>query len=280
MLSDGFRSAGVIHGAMVLDDAMLSEMDADRFQKVFEPKVKGALELVSVFEQDDLDFMVFYSSVSALIGNRGQANYVAANAYLDGLALALRHDGVSALSINWGALAETGVVARSENLGKILEASGVRGLDNKTALEALESALSASEPRIAAMDVDWVQWKASNERLAMDPRFREHVDRPDGKQDNEALRLLREEIQDLKPEEQAKRLEDRISSVLSTVLKVQADQIRKESRLNEMGVDSLMLMELGLGLKEATGITFTAMEFLKGPTVRELALSLHKRILE
>ncbi len=120
---------GVVHGAMVLDDAMMADMTPERFRKVFAPKVEGALNLTAAISgRQELDFLVFYSSISALVGNRGQTSYVAANALLDGLAHMLRAQGTPAISINWGALAESGIVARDASLGDHLAAIGITGL--------------------------------------------------------------------------------------------------------------------------------------------------------
>lgn len=278
MAFPGVEGYGVIHAAMVLEDGFLDAMEATRFEKGFRPKVAGALAIAEVFSADELDFLVFYSSISALIGNRGQANYIAANAFLDGYALQLRERGVPAFSINWGALKESGVVARSATLGTALEASGVRGIGDEEALYALEKILLSDESRAIAINLDWQAWKQAHPKLASEPRFKEHVEAQDDGLENEAARQLLAEINALKAEEISGRLEKEIAEVLSSVLKVPADTVKSDARLTDMGVDSLLMLELSLSLKERTGIAFTAMEFLKGPSVRELARLLFNRL--
>lgn len=278
MTEDGFTPAGVIHAAMVLDDAFLLEMDAERFESCFRPKVEGSLALAEVFSEVGLDFLVFYSSISALIGNRGQANYVAANAFLDAYALELRRRGVAALSINWGALRESGVVARSATLGSALEAAGVRGLDDAEALFALETLLASDVSRAAVIDLDWQIWKQAHPKLARDPRFAPYAEAQAVGLENETARQLLETIKPLDSEKRSLRLEDEVAAALSAVLKIPVESINAEARLSDMGVDSLLLLELSLSLKERTGVAFTAMEFLKGPSVRELARLLLQRL--
>ncbi|MDQ8194085.1 SDR family NAD(P)-dependent oxidoreductase [Coraliomargarita sp. SDUM461004] len=278
MSTDGFTPAGIIHGAMVLEDAFLDEMDAKRFEAGFLPKVAGALALEAVFGGASLDFLVFYSSISALIGNRGQANYIAANAFLDAYALRLRQRGMPAISINWGALKDSGVVARSASLEGALEAAGVRALSDEEALAALEVVLQADTARAAAIDLDWQVWKQAHPKLAQDPRFLEHAEAPAHGLENKTAQKLLAEIIELKQDEKSARLEREIAEVLSNVLKVSADSVKPEARLTDMGVDSLLMLELSLGLKERTGIPFTAMELLKGPNVRELAQVLLTRL--
>jgi acyl transferase domain-containing protein/acyl carrier protein len=270
--------AGIVHGAMVLDDAFLADLDLDRFRGVLRPKVMGALALAEVFATDSLDFMVFYSSISALIGNRGQASYVAANAFLDGFAEQLRAQGMPAVSINWGAIAETGVVARSEMLGAALEASGVRGLSSRAAFHALERVLESKVARAAVMDVDWLLWKESNPKLIADSRFREHVEGGGSAIGNETAIALRNEIEGLEPAQQSSLLEETVAAVVGEVLKTSVNSLNLDTKLSDMGVDSLLMMELSLNMKEKTGVAFTAMDFLKGPTIRELGRELRTRL--
>jgi acyl carrier protein len=274
----GCVPAGIVHGAMVLDDAFLSDLDFDRFERVLRPKILGAQMLAKVLAGRTLDFMVFYSSISALIGNRGQASYVAANAYLDGFAQQLRVRGFPAVSINWGAIAETGVVARSDLLASALESSGVRGLSNHVAFSALEEILSSGLTQSAVIDVDWPLWKQSNPKLSDDPRFREHVSAEGQSIGNETATALRLEIDNLEPGAQSALLERKVAEVVAGVLKTQVDSLNAEAKLNDMGIDSLLMMELSLSMKEKTGITFNAMDFLKGPSIRELARTLHTRM--
>ncbi|MFP4493289.1 MAG: SDR family NAD(P)-dependent oxidoreductase [Puniceicoccaceae bacterium] len=276
---DGFRPAGIVHGAMVLDDAALPEMTPERFEKVMRPKVAGLLAMVDHLPCAELDFLVCYSSVSALIGNRAQANYVAANALLDAMVHDLRLRGVPALSINWGALAETGVVARSGDLGGILESAGVRGLSNREALGFLARALAADIPHAAAFAVDWDRWKESHPALAGDSRFREHVEGSGGGEEDPVLAGLRAELEPLSADERAARVERRLAEGLSTVLKIPGDRIQSDSKLSEMGVDSLLLLELSLELKGRTGVSIPAMEFLKGPSLRDLSALVIARAL-
>lgn len=70
---------GVANGAMVMGNSFFSEMTFETWQKVMRPKVDGSLVLDEVFSQDDLDFFLLFSSISAVTGQRGQANYAAAN---------------------------------------------------------------------------------------------------------------------------------------------------------------------------------------------------------
>jgi len=272
MSAEPFALRGIIHGAMVLDDVMLADLTKESFRRVFMPKAIGAFHLASELPKyQTLDFCVFYSSVSSLIGNRGQASYVAANAFMDGLGHDLRARGVPALSINWGALAETGVVARDERIGAMLSSAGITGLTNREALHALEVALRSAKPQLGVFAVDWSSWNDAHPKLAGDPRFREQQSRAQKRGENPVAAEIRAELAEASREQRLRTLEGRLQDVLAGVLKMSADAVSISRKINELGVDSLMVLELSLGIEERIGARFSAMEFLKGPTIQQLA---------
>lgn len=274
-----FALKGILHGAMVLDDAMMEDLTGESFRKVFLPKAVGGIHLASALaDLKGLDFLVFYSSISSLIGNRGQTSYVAANALLDALALSLRAKGIPATSINWGALAEAGVVARDERLGSILSSAGITGLTNQEAVLALENAIRSARPQVGVFSVDWKSWHGAHPKLADDPRFREL--RSDSLEEgaDKQLSEFRQSLSGLSKEQRLRVLEEQLQDVLAVTLKMSKETVSLTRKLNEIGVDSLMVLELSLGIKERIGVLFSAMEFLKGPTLQQLAALAEKRL--
>ncbi len=277
--ADGLVLRGVIHGAMVLDDGLMAEQTGGRFRRVFAPKVAGAVHLAEALATEPaLDFLVFSSSISAVIGNRGQTSYVAANAVLDGLAQHLRAAGRPVTSINWGALAESGVVARDAHLGLVLSSAGITGLKNREALAALARILRMQVARIGVFAVDWEQWLQAHPHLAGDSRFCGLRSLGAGGGAGDAASALRQSLEGASREQRLRAVEEHLLEVLAATLKMSRDTIPVNRKLNEMGVDSLLVLELSLGIKERIGVTFSAMEFLKGPSVRQLAETAEARI--
>ena len=103
--------AGVVHAAGLLDDATIPGLDPSRLAAVFRPKAEGAAQLDRALRGRPLDFVVHFSSMAGLLGSAGQANYAAANAFLDSLAVLQRSRGTPALSVQWGPWKEAGMAA-------------------------------------------------------------------------------------------------------------------------------------------------------------------------
>jgi NAD(P)-dependent dehydrogenase (short-subunit alcohol dehydrogenase family)/acyl carrier protein len=144
---------GIFHAAGLLDDAMLTDMDAQKLDRVMRPKIVGAWNLHRATEQDHLELFVLFSSLTAVTGSPGQANYAAANAALDGFARWRRSRGLAAVSITWGPWGEAGLAAR-EGKSDRLTARGIRGLAIDAALQALGMVLRASPVEQCVADLD------------------------------------------------------------------------------------------------------------------------------
>jgi acyl carrier protein len=194
-----------------------------------------------------------------------------ANSLLDGLAHSLRAAGIPAVSINWGALAESGVVARNGHLVGVLSSAGITGLTDREALEALERVLRRAQPQAGVFKVDWGRWLEAHPKLAEDPRFRTLCQQASGSDGSDLASQIRQSLAEASREQRLRALEDHLLQVLADTLKMATDAIPLDRKLNELGVDSLMVLELSLGIKERIGISFSAMEFLKGPNLQQLA---------
>jgi len=146
--------AGLVHAAGTLDDGVLQQLTYERFERVLAPKVAGAIHLHALTAGDPLDFAVFFSSMIGLVGAPGQANYAAANAFLDGLAHHRHALGRPALSINWGPWTQGGMADRSQG-SRRWTAQGITPIDPPTGLAALWRALASPRPQIGVLPIDW-----------------------------------------------------------------------------------------------------------------------------
>ena len=273
---------GIFNSAMVLDDAYIKDMNAKRFYNVLSPKVTGTMHLYRCTKDINLDFFVSFSSISSLVGNSGQANYVAANCFLDEFARFARTNGFPAISINWGVLAESGVVARNTELYKILEQEGMKGLSNQEALEAMDRIIAVGNPQTGVFNIDWAQWGKMNPRGAKSSRFQSLINSAT-QADNSGVSAKAQEIIDniknKSKEEQSEYIANNLRSGMSKILKLAPDKIKLDQHMNKLGIDSLMLLELSLAIRDGVGIDISAMELFKQPTIQQLTDEIIRRLL-
>jgi NADP-dependent 3-hydroxy acid dehydrogenase YdfG/acyl carrier protein len=268
---------GVIHGAMVLDDSLLSGLTADRLRNVMAPKILGALNLDSATRDIPLDFFVMLSSVSALVGNVGQGSYGAANAFLDGFAHYRRSRGLPAIAINWGALAEVGVAARNPQAEKIINAAGVHSLHVDHALYALEQALTLNLPQVGIFHVDWRRWRATHPDRATAALFESLFAQHDESSDSAGLdprQQLLHRLLVLDPQARMDYMQILLAEELARVVQMPASQIDVHQNVMTLGVDSLMAVELQTALQGKFALQLSAMELTRGLSVAQLAARL------
>jgi len=155
---------GVVHSAGVLSDAALAYQDWPGFERVLRPKVMGAWNLHRATLGSAPDLFVVFSSVAGLLGSPGQANYAAANAFLDQLARHRRALGLAGQAIQWGAWSDVGVAAdRRERLADRLAAAGVEWITPDQGLRALGRLVRDDVVSAAVTAVDWGTFGASVE---------------------------------------------------------------------------------------------------------------------
>ncbi|MDO0938361.1 type I polyketide synthase [Streptomyces sp. DG2A-72] len=153
---DGRRLTGVVHAAGVLDDGVLESLDEARFDTVLRPKVDAASHLDELTRDHELSAFVLFSAGAGTLGNAGQANYAAANVFLDALAQARRAEGLPGLSLAWGLWAETS--AMTGRLGETdlnrLARLGVAAMETGHALALLDAAARTDEPYLLPVRLD------------------------------------------------------------------------------------------------------------------------------
>ena len=260
---------GLIHAAMVLDDSFMLKMDKTRFENVMAPKVLGAWHLHEQTQRLPLDFFILFSSVSALIGNPGQANYVAANAFLDGLAHYRRLNGCPAMSINWGVLSQVGVVARNPEVERYFERMGITGFTPQEAVAALDQLLEEHPAQVGVMKIDWSQF--ANSPLASAPRYRELLASATEQSERYSNYPFIDTLLATSAHEWLPMIDMFLREQLSKVFQLPAARIESHKGLDQLGIDSLMAVELQNSIRIATGVEFTTMQLLNGPTIDEMS---------
>ncbi|MEA5576036.1 amino acid adenylation domain-containing protein [Anabaena sp. UHCC 0451] len=145
---------GVFHSALILEDKSLAAMDEDTFRVALEPKVKGSVVLHDVVREEDLDFMMFFSSIQTFMGNPGQSNYGAACAFKDAYAHYLHATKTCPVYIiNWGYWGSVGIVAQKSYQQRLAK-QGIYSIEPDEGMEAIRRLLGATANQAIAMKSD------------------------------------------------------------------------------------------------------------------------------
>jgi len=274
---DGRPLQGIVHAAMVLADAPIAELDELRLRAVLGPKLQAAWNLHRLTRDLDVEYFVIYSSVTTLLGNPGQANYAAANAALEGLCRLRRSLRLPAHCIRWGPISDTGYLARNAELRHRMEAHlGAAAATAAQALSRLDAILASRSAQTTVFDVNWTVVARRMPAAAL-PRFAELVDRRAPVNEGatgDSLASLRQ----MAPDEARARVLAVVTQELAHVLLMDAARIDPVRSLQELGVDSLMAVELALAVERRVGVRLHGMAIAERPTVAGLAAHLVEQL--
>ena len=263
---------GIVHAAAVIEDSLIRNLSKDALTRVLEPKVSGARNLHAISLDLSLDFFALYSSATTLFGNPGQAAYVAANSWLEGLAQFRRSKGLPATCILWGAIEDAGFLARNSQIRESLQQRmGGRALSADSALDQLDAVLSNSDPgEVGVLEFDW-QALARFLPTSGAPRF-ESLARGlanDNVVDQDID--FRQIAQHLDDDELIRRLVELIRNELGQILRIAPEKLQTEKSMYDMGLDSLMAVELVVALESRFQVRLPVMALSESPTIGRLA---------
>jgi NADPH:quinone reductase-like Zn-dependent oxidoreductase/acyl carrier protein len=270
---DGPPLRGVIQAAMVLEDALLLNLDRQRMRRVLTPKVEGSWNLHRQTLPCPLDFFILFSSLSSVFGHAGQGNYAAANLFLDALAWHRRANGLPALTINWGYLGEVGYIAEHPQLGEILERRGVLSFTVRQALTLLERAMQRQPVQVSVMRVDWSRWRGLNVTGRVSPRFAQLLpcERAGSASDGSGSVAHA-------PGSDRKQLDTMIRDKVARILGTSPDRIDSNKPLLNLGIDSLMAVELRNWIEQQLHINVPIIELMRGSSLSSLIEQLFSAI--
>ncbi|MGB9222525.1 SDR family NAD(P)-dependent oxidoreductase, partial [Mycobacterium sp.] len=277
---------GVFHAAGVLDDGLIASLTPDRVDAVLRAKIDGAWNLHTLTADLDLSEFVLFSSMAGILGTPGQANYAAANSFLDGLAAHRRSQGLPGLSVAWGLWEQASAMTR--HLGDRDKARmsriGLAPLTSAQALRLFDKVLLADRPVVVAAHLDAAALTGDN--AALSPLLGELVTRRTRRvvddTDNTAAQTtgLTARLHALNAEQRRHELVELVRSNAATVLgRSGVDDIDADRAFGDLGFDSLTAVELRNRLKTATGLTLSPTLIFDYPTPTALGEHLDARLV-
>lgn len=261
---------GVFHCAGVFDDRFIVDHDWDLFTKVFAPKVSGAWNLHRLTSELPLDHFVLFSSLFSVLGETGLANYAAANAFLDSLAVYRRSLALPGLSINWGPWESVGMAeAVGERRIEQWQSRGIEAIPVSRALDAMGSVLQqdVSHCSVARLGLDELARHALPQlQQTFFARVRAKIASVD-----EGQSSVRNELQNASRDEATTILSDHIRGLMAGVLGFRNGEHLDDDRgFFHLGMDSLTLMELRNRLQSSLQCTLPETLLFRYSTLREL----------
>ncbi|MGY6235983.1 SDR family NAD(P)-dependent oxidoreductase [Burkholderia ambifaria] len=241
---------GIYHAAGVLDDAPLQNLTDAHFARVMHAKVAGALNLDRIAREAGVERFVLFSSVAAVVGSAGQANYASANGFLAALGRARRAEGLGATVIHWGPWAEAGM-AGPERVRQKIERAGFVLIEPEAALDALQAVLARDEAEAVIARFDWARIADYLDDRGARPLFDQVSTapaRPAGASVEMRGEALADAVRELLQQGEAaaaRQMQAHAEAIVRKVLAIDAgDAIDPARSLLELGMDSLLSVEL------------------------------------
>ena len=271
----GVPLRGVVHTAAILDDGVLRSLDWTRFGPVFAPKAQGAWNLhVWCRERGhDLDFCLYFSSATALVGNSGQANYAAANTFLDALAHHRRANGRPAVAVNWGAWAGAGFLADQAGTMAQIERSGMGAFSASQGAAAFDHLLAGTAAQVGILPTRWptfLRWHG----LHGDPFFTEVTDEETAPPQEETVG---DRIAGAAGEPRRELILDHVRELAGQLLGVAAAE--DDEHLVRLGMDSLSAIQLRNRLQSTLDCQLPTTLCFQHPSISAIAEYLDTGVL-
>ncbi|PSB67484.1 hypothetical protein C7B61_05920 [filamentous cyanobacterium CCP1] len=263
---------GIIHAAGVLDDGILLQQNWERFTRVMQPKVQGAWNLHQLTQTLPIDFFVTFSSAASLLGSPGQGNYAAANAFMDALAHYRRAQGLPGLSINWGPWSDAGMAASLDQRNQErLTTQGIQPIASEQGLQVLEQVLGQEIAQIGVLPFDWSVFGQQFSNTSPPSLLAEVMGEITPLETVQpALSEVRLQLQAVPAEDRPAQVITYLQGQIAKVLGLPMSELNPEQPLHELGMDSLMAVELTSLIRAELQVELPIRALVEDPSIASI----------
>ncbi|KAF5973503.1 putative polyketide synthase [Fusarium bulbicola] len=279
---------GVCNGALVLKDQLFVKMEPDALSDVFAPKVDGTIHLSDIFSEPTLDFFVLFSSMSSVVGNAGQSNYNAASLFQAAIAQQRRKRGLAASVMALGMVADVGyIAAKGPTLMERLKKAFYMPISESDAHQIFAEAVAASKPGLTDDDTiemvsgiqpfNYTATTKARPPWVNNPRFSHFVREEEGSKDVDATRAGQSNIRILEQLDAAGSEEEAAAALLvafrakvETMLQMTPDSLNVEASLLDVGIDSLLAVEIRSWFLKEVHVDVPVLKTLSGDNAKDI----------
>lgn len=263
---------GIIHAAGSVNDQLLVTMDESSFTDVLAPKITGARVLHDTFYGHDLEFFVMFGSAGSVIASPGQGNYAAANAFLDAFAHYRQASGLPALTIGWGPWS-VGMVEEL-NLERIYAQRGIELITPAAGARILDRLINQDVSNVIAISADWRRARSIGLGGQLPPMFSELGMADASSDDTDSESSIREMLAGTPDDDRLGVVTTHVKHIVASVFDLAVDDVGVDDTLNDLGLDSMMAIELKTRIAAVIGVDLPVLELLKGVSVNSLAATI------
>ncbi|MFI0965124.1 beta-ketoacyl synthase N-terminal-like domain-containing protein [Streptomyces sp. NPDC021080] len=258
---------GVVHAAGLSEPQFLRESDPTTYDRCLHAKVDGTWALHNATAGQDLDLFVCFSSIASVWGSQHLAGYAAANAFLDSFAHFRQARGLRATTVSWGPWAARSGLA-DDSVMAFLRSIGLVQLDPDHALELLGEAVADGVAHRTVCAADWTLFRDLMEARRERPLLSEIRSAPAaGRTDGAGPSPLTARLAGLSGDERLAELNEYVRVQLAGILRLELDPLTEDTRLADMGLDSLMVMELISRCRDDLGLEISSRDFFACPGI-------------
>ena len=267
---DGGRPIrGVIHAAGSVHDRLLVNMSEDDFVDVMAPKITGTRVLHDALAGHDLEFFVMFGSAGSTIASPGQANYAAANAFLDAFAHYRRAQGLPALTIGWGPWS-VGMVEELK-LEKVYAARGIELITPAVGTRILDRLINQSAPNVIAINVDWNRARHAGLGGRLPLMFSGLDAAETSSEETESASTILEILAVTAEADRLTVIAAHVRRTVAAVFDCAVTDFEPDDMLDDIGLDSMLAMEFRIRINTAFSIDVPVLEILRGVSVNSLS---------
>jgi phthiocerol/phenolphthiocerol synthesis type-I polyketide synthase C len=262
---------GIVHAASIVADRLTADVDPAGIDAILRPKLGGAIALDALTRDDPIELFLMFSSATTMLGAPGQGAYVAANMTLEALARRRRAQGKPALTVAWGPIEDAGYLAqRPETREALARRLGAKPIPATTALAGLPAMLASGLGVVGSAETNWNEARRFLPVLTT-PLFAELRVKAGPSAADEALV---DRLAALEPEAALALMRTIVAEEAARILRLPAGSIDLLRPLSQIGMDSLMAVELRLALESRLRVDLPLVSLAEGTSVASIAARL------